>query len=349
MSRLTLVGLSHESSAALAAREVLAIVPAAKVFELLRAEGISEAVVLSTCNRFELYLCDERARAGRWAEELLEKISGVSVEGQAYSLADGDAVEHLFSVASGLKSLVVGETEILGQVKAAYEQAKEAGMTGKRTNVLFQRALFTGKKVRHDTAIAVGQTSVASVAVQLAETIFGTLAKSEVLILGAGQMAELTARHMLSKKVAKLTIANRTWERGKALADSLQAAALAWEHFESALETVDIVITSTASTEPVIGREAVEAAMQRRAGRSLFIIDLAVPKDVADGVHGLEHVYVYRLSDLEDIARQNLSSRGAEVDRAKALARSKAEELTQWLRSLTAGQEISLKHSAEKV
>lgn len=329
---------------------MLAIVPAAKVFELLKSEGVNEAVVLSTCNRFELYFCDEREREAGWASELLERLSGAPVEGDSYLLGDGAAVEHLFTVASGLDSLVIGETEILGQVKAAYEQAKAAGMTGKRTNVLFQRALFTGKKVRSDTAIAVGQTSVASVAVQMAETIFGTLSRSEVLILGAGQMAEMTARHMLSKKVAKLTISNRTWERGKALADTLQAAALAWEHFPSALEGVDIVIASTGSEKPILHRAAVEAAMQRRGGRSLFIIDIAMPRDVDEDVHGLEHVYVYRLADLEAIAQKNLSCRGQEMQNAQALAGAKAREMSEWLEALAAGREVSLKHSAaEKI
>lgn len=345
MSRLILVGLSHKSGAALAARERLAVLPAGRLFEALKAEGVSEAVVLSTCNRFEIYICDERCRSGDWARELMERIAGVSVDGQAYTEVDGNAVGHLFSVASGLDSLVVGETEILGQVKSAYEQAKAAGMTGKRCNVLFQRALFTGKKVRHDTAIAVGQTSVASVAVQLAETIFGSLRDSEVLILGAGAMAELTARHMLSKKVAKLTIANRTWDRGKALADRMQAAALAWESFESALEGVDIVIASTGSERPVVTRAAVEAAMARRSGRSLFLIDIAMPRDVEESVHGLEHVYLYRLADLEAIADKNLANRRGEIDRARSLARAKAEELWRWFESLEAGQEISLKHA----
>jgi glutamyl-tRNA reductase len=345
VSRLTLLGLNHRSPAALAARERLAIVPKTAVFAALKDEGVSEAVVLSTCNRFEIYLCDERPRPESWAHDFLEKLAGAPVEDQAYHMEDAAAVEHLFQVASGLDSLVVGESEILSQVKAAYETAREAGMTGKRTNVLFQRALFTGKKARTDTGIGVGQTSVASVAVQLAETIFGTLSASEVLILGAGQMAELTARHMLSKKVAKLTIANRTWERGKALADSLKAAALAWEHFESALQSVDIVICSTGADKPILSRAAVEAAAAKRAGRSLFIIDIAMPRDVDEGVHGLEHVYVYRLSDLEEIANGNLKSRAVEVEKARALARQKAAEFGGWLDSLKAGQEISLKHS----
>ncbi len=340
MSRLSLVGLSHKN-AALELREKLAVVPPQRVFEALKRNQVAEAVVLSTCNRFEVY-----ARAG--SEELLpviEEFAGGKLGAQAYVLENGEVVRHLFEVSSGLDSLVVGETEILGQVKAAYELAKAAGMTDKRSNVLFQRALYTGKKVRSETAIAVGQTSVASVAVELAESIFGSLAKSEVLILGAGAMAELTARHLLSKKVSKLTIANRTWERGSELARRLSAAALPWERFEAELANVDIVIASTGSDKPVVRREAVEAAMARRAGRSLFFIDIAMPRDVEEGVHSLEHVYSYRLEDLETIAARNMASRGKEVESARALARAKAAELWRWYEALSSGQEISLKHS----
>ena len=342
MSRLLLVGVSYKNGA-LPARETLAAASAARVFDELRKHGVKEAVYLSTCNRFELYIVDERG--DDWAAGLIGQLAETDIKESLYFRRDGAAVEHLFAVAAGLESLVVGETEILGQVKSAYEQAKAAGMTDKRTNVLFQRALYTGKKVRNDTSIAVGPTSVAAVAVQLAESIFGPLQKSEVLILGAGAMAELTARHLLSKKVAKLTIANRTFERGKALADSLKASAVAWQEFESQLSEADIVIASTGSDKPVLRREAVVAAMERRAGRSLFLIDIAMPRDVEETVHGLEHVYLYRLEDLETIVAGNLAGRGGEVSKAKDLAQTKAGELWKWFEALSAGKEISLKHS----
>jgi glutamyl-tRNA reductase len=346
LSRLLLVGVSYKNGA-LPERERLAALAHARVYEELKRQEVREAVVLSTCNRFEIYLVDERAE--EWAAGILEKLGGADLKESLYSRRDAAAVEHLFGVASGLDSLVVGESEILGQVKAAYETAKASGMTGKRTNVLFQRALYTGKKVRNDTSIAVGPTSVATVAVQLAESIFGPLTKSEVLVLGAGQMAELTARYLLSKKVAKLTIANRTWERGKALADSLEAQAVSWESFERQLDTADVVIASTGSDKPVLRREAVAAAMARRDGRSLFLIDIAMPRDVEETVHGLEHVYLYRLEDLETIVAKNLAGRGGEVAKAKSLARAKAGELWKWLESLAAGKEVSLRHSDAEV
>ncbi len=343
--KLSLVGVGHKSAPA-EVREALAVVAAERFYEELRRQGCDEAVVLSTCNRFELYLCGEAGgRDQSWAVSFLERLAGVKLEGHAYARRADAAVAHLFEVASGLDSLVVGETEILGQVKTAYETARRAGMTGKHSNVLFQRALYVGKKIRNDTAIAVGQTSVASVAVQLAESIFGELSAREVLILGAGQMAELAARHLLSKKVARLKVANRTWERGEALARRLKAEAVAWESFAEHLKGADVVIASTASERPVLTREIVAGALPARQGRSLFVIDIAMPRDVEDSVHGLEHVYLYRLEDLEGIVARNLESRGGEIERARALAREKAGEFCAWQRSAAEGREISLKHA----
>ena len=234
--RLTSVGFSHKN-APVGLRERLAVLPADEVAQCLREAGIGEAAVLSTCNRFELYLSSpgDGAKPEDAALSALERLLGIPLRACARVSAGLEAVRHLFAVAAGLDSLVVGETEVLGQVKNAYEAAKARGMTGKHFNVLFQRALYVGKKVRNDTAIAVGQTSVASVAVQLAESIFGSLAQSEVLILGAGAMAELTAQHLLSQKARKLVISNRTWERARALADRFSAEALPWESFPEAL------------------------------------------------------------------------------------------------------------------
>jgi glutamyl-tRNA reductase len=343
---LVVVGLSHKN-APVGVRETLAVMPSAKVFERLRQEGVAEAVVLSTCNRFELYasFVSEASKPPSWVLGLLEKISGTTLVAHAYQRGGASAVEHLFGVASGLDSLVVGETEILGQVKDAYEAAKAAGMTGKYTNVLFQRALYVGKKVRNDTSIAVGQTSVASVAVQLATTIFGKLSGSTVLVLGAGTMAELTARHLLSQKVSQLLIANRTYERAAGLAGKMKAKAIPWDEFPKALSEVDIVIGSTGSEKPVITKAMLAVAAEARAGRSLFLIDIAMPRDIEEGAHELEHVYVYRLEDLEAIVADNLKNRGAEVGRAEELVRAKASEFSTWEDSLANGREISMKHA----
>lgn len=336
------LGFSHRGTP-LDVREALARLSAAKVLSVLRAQGWDEAVVLSTCNRFEVFLCG--ATRAEDAVELLQGLSGLDLRPHARVLPGREAVSHLFEVASGLDSLIVGETEILGQVKSSYETALAAGTTGKRLNVLFQRALHVGKKVRSETGVSAGQTSVASVAVQLAESIFGGLAGRQALILGAGAMAELTAKHLLGRKVSRLLIANRTFERAAALAARLEAGALPWKDFPGALAQADIVITSTGSGEPVVTRDMAAAALKARAGRSLFFIDIAMPRDVEDAVHDLDSAYLYRLEDLEGIAAENMRGRAAEVDRARELARSKAAEFSCWLDSLDSGAERSLRHS----
>ncbi len=341
---LAFLGFSHRG-APIEVRESLALC-AAGLLEELRAQGCEEAVLLSTCNRFELYLAGplEARETGERALRCLERAAERPLREHARTSAGAAAARHLFEVASGLDSLVVGETEVLGQVKAAYEAALAAGMTGKCLNVLFQRALYVGKRVRCDTAISVGPTSVASVAVQLAESIFGSLARSEVLILGAGAMAELTARRLLSGRVARLAIANRTWERAAELAGRFGADAVAWERFPEEVGRADVVICSTGSPRPVLTREMVASASKTRAGRALFLIDIALPRDVEEAVHGLDNVYLYRLEDLETIVAENLKNRGGEVEKARALALAKAAEFSAWADSVSAGAETSLRH-----
>lgn len=346
---LLLVGFSHKNAPA-EVREALARLKGSEVLERLRAENCPEAVVLSTCNRFEIYLINkESVQSAHWVSAFLEKLSGASLQAHAYHHAGVRAVRHLFEVACGLDSLVVGETEILGQVKAAYEQSLACRMTGKGTNVLFQRALYVGKLVRNETGIAVGQTSVASVAVQMAESIFGDLKKSEVLVLGAGLMAELTAKHLLSKKISRLTIANRTFERAEELASRFNGHPLEWERFPEYLDRADVVIASTGADHAVLTKEAVSSALGRRAGRSLFIIDIAMPRAVEESVHGLDQVYLYRLEDLEAIVAQNLKNRGGEISAAQELVARKAAEFSSWADAVAAGREMSLRHSSAGV
>lgn len=341
----SLAGFSHKN-APLEIREILARLNAAETLDALRGEGCSEAVVLSTCNRFEVYLCGPAGSPGAsWAVQFLENRCGRSLGGHAYLRSGAAAVGHLLEVAAGLDSLVVGESEILGQVKGAYEAARSRGMTGKGANVLFQRALFVGKLVRSETGIAVGQTSVASVAVELAGSIFASLRDCRVLVLGAGAMAELAARHFQSRKAARVTIANRTRDRGRELARLLNAQSIPWEEFPDELSRADVVLCSTGSDRPVVTREMAENASALRRGRSLFLIDIAMPRDVEEGVHGLEQVYLYRLEDLEGIVADNLRSRGGEIERARALVGEKASELSRWIESLASDRELSLRHS----
>lgn len=347
--RLVLVGLSHKT-APLETREKLAAYPHEAVYAHLRQTGWEGAVVLSTCNRFEVLLSDagkptKELRA--WLGSFLEQLAGVPVGDWLYAHEDAAAIEHLFRVAAGLESLVVGEAEILGQVKSAYETARAAGTADKIVNVLFQRAFNVGKSVRNQTLIAGGRTSVASVAVTLAERIFGELTHSSVLILGAGKMAELSGRYLLSSKVKTLYIANRTAEKGRELAERYHAEPILWEDFPAMLATVDIVIGSTGSDKPVVTRAMVREAMAQRRGRSLFFIDIAMPRDIEEGTHEIEHAYVYTMDDLRGIVEENLARRRGEIEQAAALVREKAQEFAGWLKAHREGKQVPLRHKGD--
>jgi glutamyl-tRNA reductase len=345
---LLLAGVSHKNGAPVSARESLAALGADECLRRLRAAGWREAVVVSTCNRCEFYAVrGEGSRAGGLDElaGFLEKIGGGSLSRHLYRRRGVEAVSHLFRVAAGLDSLVLGENEILGQVKASYETAFAAGATGKLTNILFQRALFVGKKVRGETGISAGQLSVSSVAVALAERIFGSLTESAVLVLGAGQMAELAARHLSSAKVARLRIANRTFERGRELAARVGAEAVSWEDFPLLLAEADVVLASTGAAQPVLTRRMAQAAMEARRGRPLFIIDIAMPRDVEDAVGDLDGVYLYTLGDLQGIVEENMGQRRREIAAAQALVERVTAEFSDWLRDTAAGRRATLRHA----
>jgi glutamyl-tRNA reductase len=348
--KLVALSWSHKSSAS-AAREALAAVPVERVLSELRARGVSEAVAVSTCSRFELYAAGrpEAAPTSAALLDVLAELAGAAIEAEVEARDGLAAARHLFAVASGLDSLVVGESEILGQIKSAYETAKTAGMTGKRLNVLFQRALYVGKKARTETAIGSGSASVPSVAVQLAESIFGRLDGKSALILGAGAMAELAAKHLAARGIGRLAVANRTWERGYALAARFGAEAVKWENFPDALAQADVVIASTGAPRAVLTRAIVEAASHRRGGSSLFLIDIAMPRDVEESVHKIDGVFLYRLEDLESIVAKNLASRAEAMAAARAIVDEKADEFDAWARSLSTGRERSFRHSERAV
>jgi len=344
--KLLQLGWNHRASAA-AAREALAAVPVERVLAELKARGANEIVAISTCNRFELYAASTTSDPPQ-SELLLAALcdlAGADVAPEAEAREDAAAVAHLFSVAAGLDSLVVGETEILGQVKTAYDAAKSAGLTGKRLNVLFQRALYVGKKVRTETAIASGSSSVPSVAVQLAESIFGRLEGKSALILGAGAMAELAAKHLVARGIGRLTVANRTWERAYALAARFSGEAVKWDSLPDALVQADVLVSSTGAPTAVVTRAMVEAALRRRGGRSLFLIDIAMPRDIEESVHQLDGVFLYRLEDLESIVAKSMASRAGQIAAARAIVEAKSAEFDAWARSLESGREISLRHA----
>ncbi len=347
MKKLLLIGVSHKT-AQVERRERLSLSEAALPDFLGRISGapaVAEAVVLSTCNRLEVYVLTESPSAAR---ELIEKeLAARWGEGAPpwYVREDLAAVRHLFHVAAGLDSLVIGEGEILGQVKRAYEAALGARGTGKFTNVLFQRALYVGKLVRAETRISEGATSSASVAVSLAGKIFGDLTEKNILIVGAGKMAELSARNLLSQKAARLTVANRTLDKATELAGPLGGRAVPLEDLPEELLVADIVICSTGAPTPLVRAADVRDIMARRRGRALFFIDIAVPRDVESEVNGIENVYLYNIDDLQAIVSETVGRRRSEIEKATLLADRKAEEFCRCCESWQAGRPAPFAHS----
>jgi len=294
--------------------------------------AIGEMVLVSTCNRVELY----GATAAR--EEALRRVfqqlagSVLDLSPYLYLKLGTAAVEHLFAVASGLDSMVLGETEITGQVKQSYLAAQAAKLTGRMTNRLFQTALQTAKEIRTRTSIGRGATSVGSVAVELAERIFdGDLRERTILIIGAGKMGEACVRHLAKKGARSVLVANRSYERGLRLAAEVGGRAVKFEDLLTALLEADIVVSSTGAPHVILSAPEVAQLMPARRQRPLFLIDIAVPRDIDEGVQHLENVYLYNVDHLETIVRENVRSRECELGRAQAILRDRAAALlTRW-------------------
>lgn len=349
MRRLRLVGLSHRT-APVEWRERLAVsddrLPAF-LNSLRESAGAGEAVVLSTCNRVEVYAVTPPDGTAECLlrKSLLDLHGDVCLDGSLYALEDAGAIRHLFRVSAGLDSLVIGEAEILGQVKRSYDQARGAASTGKLTNVLFQRAMYVGKSVRTETKIAEGPTSVPSLAVSLAHRIFGELSECHALVVGAGAMAELAARALKSQKVKRLVIANRTLEKAVAMAQQFGAHPTPFDALSRELAQADIVICSTGAKGTIFNRNVVAQALEERRGRPLFFIDIAVPRDVDPAVNDLENVYLYNVDDLEGLVSESLERRQAEIQRAGELVDRKANEFSSWYDAWRRGAPAALRHN----
>ncbi|HKQ71532.1 MAG TPA: glutamyl-tRNA reductase [Polyangiaceae bacterium] len=349
---IVVVGLSHRE-APLHVRERLAVdgeAVEALLRELVASSEVSEALCISTCNRIEVYAASnsktqaDTAKAARRVEKALDDLarkngaSGVVPYLKTY--VEGEAVRHIFRVASSLDSLVVGEPQILGQVKSAYETAKTVGSVGQFLERAMSRALHVAKRVRTETAIGEGQVSIASVAVDLARQIFGDLAGRSALLLGAGEMAEGAAK-LLVKAGAKLEVVNRSPERAAILAREYDGVARAWEELESALVSADVVVASTAAKHFVLTRAMTAKAMKARRGRSLFFIDIAVPRDVEPQVNELDNVYVYDIDNLSNVVADSMRGRKAEADRAESLVEHEANNFEGWAESRGAAGTIA--------
>lgn len=290
--------------------------------------GLSEVVLLSTCNRVEIYGVADRINGN--IPKLFQHLCAGTLDISPYLyIKEGpEAVHHLFSVASGLDSMVIGETEITGQVKHAYQAAQEAKLTGKVMNRMFQTALQTAKEIRTHTAIGRGATSVGSAAVELAEKIFDSdLSQKTVMILGAGKMGEACVRHLAKKGARSVLVSNRSYERALDLATEFGGHAIRFDDCLRAMVDADIVVSSTGCPHTILQREQVASIMPARRNRPLFLIDIAVPRDIDPAVQSLANVYLYDIDDLEAIVRENVRHREQELTRCRDIVVGRTETL----------------------
>jgi glutamyl-tRNA reductase len=336
--RLFAVGISHRTAPVdLRERVDFARRGVETALASLAAHGVArEVVVLSTCNRAEIYAVAEDDHGGEAFRRFMGEYHEVADDALAphvFLHRGAEAATHLFRVAAGLDSLVVGEPQILGQVKDAFAKASDLKYTGALTNRLFNTAFTVGKRVRSETGLGEGAVSVSYAAIALAKKIFGDLKGLEVLILGAGEMAELTGVHLRAQQVSQITIASRTLATAEALARDLEGRAVPWSSLSEALGAADIVISATGASEPVLTRARIEEIMRPRRNRPLFIIDIALPRDVEAGVADLDQVFLYNIDDLRTIVKENLARRTAELERAEAIVREEVERFAAWMQS----------------
>ena len=336
---LFLLGVSHRTAPIdlrerldFSSRDVGAAVEA-----LATRSSAAESVVLSTCNRSEIYVASAAPVQAR--DEIVRflteyhQLPAETFAPHLFSFSDAEAARHLFKVAAGLDSMVVGEPQILGQVKDAFQAASERRCTGPVLSKLFHWSFNVGKRVRTETALGEGAVSISFAAVALARKIFGRLNGRRVLVVGAGEISTLTAQHLRSHGVGEMLITSRTAAHAEALAALTVARAVPWEELDSALATADIVVTATGSQRPIITRAQVEAVTGRRRRDPLFIIDVAVPRDVEATVGDIEQVFLYNVDDLQSVVQENISRRAAEIARAEAIVADEVAKFTAWQRS----------------
>ncbi len=322
------LGLNHQT-APVEVRECVAVSESKLGDEgrrLCRIDGIEEGLVLSTCNRTEYYAAAESGGAAcAQLRSFLQEYAGGPLRGEhLYERQRSEVARHLCRVVSGLDSMVLGETEVFGQVKKAYQAALESGSTGRALNKLFQKAFGVGKKVRTHTGIQEGQTSVGSVAVDLAEKIFGHLRHSSVMLIGAGEMSRTTAQSLLSRGAASIFVTNRSFERAEELAAELNGKAVRFDEWQAVLVEVDVVISSTGAPHAVMDRSQVEKVRRQRRYRPLFLIDIAVPRDIDPAVGDIEEVYLYDIDTLQEIAQD---AQGRRVEQIQLCERIIDQEL----------------------
>ncbi|MBJ2128842.1 glutamyl-tRNA reductase [Alteromonas sp. IB21] len=334
---LLALGINHKT-APVALREKVAFTPDSLVealASLKKLQGVDESVIVSTCNRTELYV-NAQDDSGQELLQWLSDFHHLDVEeiaNNSYVLAQDEAVKHIMRVASGLDSLILGEPQILGQVKQAFGDAKHSGMISSEFDKLFQHTFSVAKRVRSETDIGANAVSVAYAAVQLAKHIFAELPKRSVLLVGAGETIELVAQHLKEQGVRSLAVANRTIARAEALAETLDANVFTLSQVPDHLKDFDIVISSTASQLPLIGKGMVEKALKQRKNMPMFLVDLAVPRDIESEVNELGDAYLYTVDDLQHIVQKNLENREQAAKEAEKLIEKQAGDYMTWKQS----------------
>jgi glutamyl-tRNA reductase len=341
---IVLIGLNHKT-ASVDLRERIAFTPeqAREAAEQLRSRGIlEESLVLSTCNRSELYgVPSESSADSAGAVELFlasfHQLSLSDLDRSLYRHRDSHAVRHLFRVSAGLDSMLLGEAEILGQVRDAYQIALDRGETGPVLNRMFQAALEVGKRVRNETELGTRPVSVAFASVKLAERIFGKLNTHRALIVGAGATSEQVVKHLCDRGIKQLRVINRTPEHAVDLAARFNGEVVPWENLAAALEWPDLIVSSVSSTEPILTRAMINRAMSARGNRALLMIDLGVPRNVASDVAEIYNTYLYNVDDLTEIVEQNKKARVAEIPRAESIIEEQVDKFLHWQAGVSAG------------
>lgn len=354
---LILAGLSHKT-APIEIREKTSI-PAEKqeesLLHLTKLPAIKEAVILSTCNRTEIYCTatDDLEKSYDQIAGFLAKIHSMEVEAlkeHLYFLHSSDVIHHLFVVSSSLDSMVLGEAQILGQVKEAYSYSLDFGATGLILNRLFREAITIGKKVRTETEIGENAVSISYAAVELAKMIFGSLKGRTAMLVGAGEMSELTAKHLHSNGVKNIIVTNRTYERSVELAGKFNGSAIPFEKLSENLEKADIVLSSTGAPNIIITKEQMTDVMHKRKNKPIFLIDIALPRDIEPSINDLYNTYVYDIDDLQGVVDENLAAREKEAEKAKEMIEVSANEFLKWMASLDVVPTITeLRQKAEQI
>jgi len=337
---LLVVGLNH-NTAPIQLRECLAF-PEDKIEDALcKVHGlpsVKENMIVSTCNRVEVYAATRETEKALYdLKEFLSQYHGISLkqfEKNLYTHVGEEAVRHIFRVASSLDSMVLGEPQILGQIKDAYDFSQQVKTSGLILHRLLHRTFHVAKRVRTETEIAISAVSVSSVAVELAEKIFGTLERKTVLLIGAGEMCELAARHLVSGGVERILVTNRTYERAASLSREFRGEAIPFEEMGLGLKRTDIVISATNSPQYLIGQDQVTKVMKDRKQKPIFFIDIADPRDVEPKVGDIENVYLYNIDDLQKVANENIKDREKEAQKAETIVQDEVIKFVNWYRSL---------------